>query len=137
MTVTIPKEDRVVFPGVELAVYWLALPGDSLPAKKEYDKHIDSVKAEATFRAIDRFLAQKQPVPSTYMSPIRIDRSLKLWEIRAPKRGPVIGRMFAYRGQGWDLYLALCRKKKSQKIPQDWKTTAAGRVRLSMNSGGP
>lgn len=137
MKVTLPKEERVVFPGQKLVVYWLALPGDSLPAMKEYRKEIDPTMAEASFRTIDRLLCNGERMPSNYMSKLRIDSSLNLWEIRAPKSGREIGRLLGYRHQNWEIYLALCRKKKSQKVPEAWKKTAGDRVRRSLKAGGP
>lgn len=137
MTVTISKSERVVFSGLKLVVYWLALPGDTLPSKKEYAREIDESDAEASFRAIDRLVSQEQPVPRNFMSPIKVDKSLKLWEIRAPHRGREIGRLLAYRDRDWDLYLGLCGKKKSQELPKQWIDTASQRVRRSLDGGGP
>jgi len=62
LRVNIPKSDRELFVGEELAVYWLAMPDDTLPAKKEYEEEVDDTKVQATLAVIDQLVLNNEPV---------------------------------------------------------------------------
>lgn len=137
MTVKLPKERRWLYKGDPLNVYWLALPGDSLPAKKQYQKKIDPDEALASFRAIDRIMAERGMAPKTLLEKENLGGGVGAWVIKAPQRGTVIGRLICHKGQDWNLFVAYCGKKKTQTMPDSWKKTARDRIRESLANGGP
>jgi hypothetical protein len=80
LRVNIPKSDRELFVGEELAVYWLAMPDNMLPAKKEYEEEVDDTKVQATLAVIDQLALNNEPVPSTRIEKITHKR-VSLWEV--------------------------------------------------------
>ena len=136
LRVNIPKSDRELFVGEELAVYWLALPDNTLPAKKEYEEEVDDTKVQATLAVIDQLALNNEPVPSTRIEKITHKR-VSLWEVKAPQRGTRIYRLLCHRNQRWELYVALAREKRGQDLPASWKDTAVDRIKRSLAAGGP
>lgn len=108
-----------------------------MPAKKEYEQVIDPDDADGSFRAIDRFLEGGKPVPKTLIDPLQIGSGMKVWAIKAPQRGKVIGRIYCYRAGDWDLYAVMCKRKRDQTVRDEWKKTMRERIRRSLASGGP
>lgn len=136
LTVNIPKGERELFAGDRLAVYWLAMPDNTLPAKKEYEEEVDDTKVQATLAVIDQLALNNEPIPSTRIEKITHRRE-SLWEVKAPQRGTRIYRLLCYRHQRWEFYVALAREKRSQELPKSWKDAAADRIKCSLASGGP
>jgi hypothetical protein len=131
-----PKEHRALFLGSRLQVYWLALPGNSLPAKRDYDKKVDETEVMAALATIDRLLVAGQPIPPSRMQKVTV-KGVTLWEFKAPPRGRLIYRLLCYRGEDWSFYVAHAGAKKSQDLPQAWKENAAARIKQSLGAGGP
>lgn len=136
LKVNLPKEKRTLFVGNVLHVYWLALPGDTLPGNKEYVKEVDPVEVQAALKAMDDLLAAGERVPSTLMTSWE-HKKTKVHEVKAPQRGREIYRLLCHRSDDWNLYVALARQKKTQAIPKAWKDTAVARIKKSMKGGGP
>lgn len=120
-------------PGGMLRV--LFLPGT--PAVlKEYDKEIDHIEALATFAAMDRHLLALEQIPKSRAEPLGPVASGKLWEVKAPPVSKdVIGRLLCYCPQGWNFFVALARKKKTQQLPDEWKRTAIQRIQRASERG--
>ena len=136
MTVNIPLEERIVFRGATLCVYWLLTPPASMPARKEYAKQVDDAEARAAMQAIDEFLTEGEKVPKTLLE--KWDhKGVVVWEIKAPQTGKIINRLLCHRGSNWDLFVALARQKGSQVIELSWKETTAIRIKRSLAAGGP
>jgi hypothetical protein len=138
-----PRLDRQLFPDPRaesegphvLRVYWLEVGGKT-PAKSEYEKISNKPKVMAALTAIDTVLLSGRPfVPDTLLETFTW-ANVKLIEIKAPKRGKIITRLLVYRESGWDLFVAFVDQKKSQKLPDTWKTTAANRVKRTLAEGG-
>jgi hypothetical protein len=136
LKVNSPKEHRALFLGSRLEVYWLALPGNSLPAKRDYDKKVDETEVMAALATIDRLLVAGQRIPPSRMQKVTI-KGVTLWEFKAPPQGRLIYRLLCHRGEDWTFYVAYAGAKKSQDLPQAWKETAAARIKQSLAAGGP
>ncbi len=136
LRVNIPKTDRELFVGDCLAVYWLALPGNRLPAKKEYEATVDDYKVKAALSVIDMLALNNEPVPSHRIQKISW-RGESLWEIKAPQKGARIYRLLCYRHERWEFYVALSGEKRTYELPEIWKDTAVERVKCSLDAGGP
>jgi hypothetical protein len=136
LTVNIPKSERELFVGDTLGVYWLAMPDNTLPAKKEYEEEVDDTKVQATLAVIDQLAMNNEPIPSTRIAKITHRRE-SLWEFKAPQRGTRIYRLLCHRHQRWEFYVALAREKRGQELPQSWKDTASSRIKRSLAAGGP
>lgn len=136
LKVNLPREQRALFLGNQLQVYWLALPGNALPAKRDYDKKVDEDEVMAALATIDRLLAAGEPIPRSRLQKVTA-KGVTLWEFKAPPHGRLIYRLLCHRGEGWSFYVAYAGAKKSQDLPQPWKETAAARIKQSLGAGGP
>jgi hypothetical protein len=136
LKVNLPKERRALFLGNRLQVYWLALPGNALLAKRDYDKKVDETEVMAALAAIDRLLVAGEPIPPSRMQKVTV-KGVALWEFKAPPRGRLIYRLLCHRGEDWEFYVAYAGVKKSQDLPQPWKEAAAARIKQSLGAGGP
>lgn len=133
---TTPKEQRELWSGVHVRVYWLELPNGSTPAKKEYEKCIDDVEAKAAFKAMDEFLQANQPIPRSRREKVGVVRNVAVWEVKAPWRGRLIGRLICAQGRGSDYFVALALAKKTQKLPSNSIETAKKRIASALDAGG-
>jgi hypothetical protein len=138
-----PRKDRQLYPDPNgesgaphvLVVYWLEVDGKT-PAKDEYAKIKNQPQVMAALTAMDQLLqSDRRIIPTTIMETFT-HRGIKLIEIKAPKTGKLITRMLAYRDSNWVLFVAFVRQKKSQSLPDDWKDTAANRIKRSRDEGG-
>jgi len=118
----------------KLALYYLQV-GRDLPAKSEYEKLPNRTKILATLTMIDELLRHDRTVPSRFMQPI-VYKNVRLWEIKAPQRGSQISRLLAYRENGWNMFLAFAREKKSQELQDSWKGAACDRIKRALNEDG-
>jgi hypothetical protein len=136
LRVDISKRDRALFVGESLAVYWLALPGNTLPAQKEYAQGVDDTKVQAALAVVDQLALNNEPIPSSRLEKVS-HRKETLWVFKAPQRGTRIYRLLCHRHQRWEFYVALAAEKRGQELPRNWKDTAAERVKRSLAAGGP
>jgi phage-related protein len=131
-----PKEERKLFIGRRLRVYWLSVQGE-LPALREYRREVDDTEVQASLKAIDGFLERGERVPS-FLTEKWTYANQAVREVKAPKQQAFrIYRLLCYHGRDWDLYVALAREKKRQSIPNNWKDLAVRRIKESLRHGGP
>ena len=136
LQVNLPNHERALFLGEQLQVYWLALPGNALPAQKDYERKVDDTEVRAALATVDRLLTVGEPVPPRRMEKVTV-KGGTLWEFKAPPRGKRIYRLLCHRHQDWEFYVAYAGEKKGQDLPQAWKDIAAQRIRRSLGAGGP
>jgi hypothetical protein len=118
-----------------LSVYWLEVNGTT-PARETYEKRAKKPQVLAALTAIDYLLAGRVPVPRTKMESFT-KNGIKLYEIKAPPTGKQIFRLLAYRESDWNMFVAYANIKRSQSLPEDWKTVAASRIRDALKEGRP
>ena len=117
-----------------LAVYWLEVD-EHTPARDEYLSIPNKPQVLAALTTIDNLLCNHRPVPKRRWESF-ICSNIRLYEIKAPPVGRSITRLLAYRESDWNMFVALVRQKKSQSLPEPWKTVAADRVKRALAEGG-